>query len=155
MDDPLAVGMLDRAGETRNHLACEPGCRGLSGQLPIHTPAIHKFLNDERSARVGSCAEDLNDIGVLEPGEGRGLNQKSRALRHRASQLRFEKLEGHPPPEVDLLRQVDHPHAPAAAFAQNHESRYLGKCFFTLASPGLRLDEMEPRCRFLIFARNR
>ncbi len=75
VDDPLAMCMLDGAGECRHHLGRGPGRRRLPRQLPVQAAATHVFLDDEKSALVSSGAEDLYDMGVLEPGQRRGLNQ--------------------------------------------------------------------------------
>jgi hypothetical protein len=125
MDDPLAVGVLDGQGERRDHPGGHRGRRRLMHQPPVQAFATHIFLDDERSALVAPGAENLDDIGVLEPGQGRRFDQQPGSLRRGAGELRPEKLEGDPAAEIELLGQVDHAHAAPAAFSQNHEPRDL------------------------------
>jgi hypothetical protein len=83
--------------------------------------ASHVFLDDERSAPVGARTENLDDIGVLKPGERGRLDHKPGSLYRRAGQFWLEEFEGDPPPQIDLLGQVDNAHSASAAFTKDHE----------------------------------
>ncbi len=81
MDDLLTMGVFDGAGERRDHPGYQQRRSRLVRELFVEAFTSHIFLDDERSPFVSSGAEDLHDIGVLEPRQGGRLDHEPGPLR--------------------------------------------------------------------------
>ncbi len=116
------VGVLDRLGyalEQRGRLPRRQ--RALPPQAGLEALPLHEVHGDERRAAVLADLVHPDHVRVLEARHGLGLAPEARQgrgavlPRPRAQDL----LERHPAAELEVLRQVDHPH-PAARQLAHH-----------------------------------
>ena len=123
VDDLLRLGMLHGAGQRGDQFRGEPSRLRLPRQFLIQAPPRDIFLDDISLTLMRPGVEDLHDIRVLEPSQGRGFRVEPSSLDRRTRQLGLEELQGHPAVEPDLLRKVNDPHPAPSAFAQDDEPR--------------------------------
>ena len=69
---------------------------------------------------------DLDEVGMVEPSNGLGLDAEAALLLGVGMCLRQEHLEGDTAVEPQLARLVDHSHAPAAQHALDRVARHGG-----------------------------
>ena len=86
MHDPLPVGIMDRPGQRQEPCRRPVGGLGLAVELRVEVPAVDVLQREVRHRRAAGGAapfaeiEDLDDIGVLEPGDGLGLGEEPGAV---------------------------------------------------------------------------
>ena len=85
MHDPLSVGVMDRPGPGSGAIRRPVGGLGLAVESRVEVPAVNVLEREvgHRRSRRGPAPfaeiEDLDDIGVLEPGDGLGLGEETGA----------------------------------------------------------------------------
>ena len=114
-----------RPGQLLDHSDGELRCLR-SVREPGQTPAVHEFQGDERTRTPlpgkrldGADLENLDDVRVLQPGDGLGLGVKSIVSLGIRDGGAVEHLEGDGSLQVQMPGLVDDPHSAAADEREN------------------------------------
>jgi hypothetical protein len=80
VDGALRVGVVGRVGEPGHQLDRLPGGRSRAVAEPVFERlAVDQLQGDERPTVVDPGVDQADDVGVLEPGKGLGVNITSTA----------------------------------------------------------------------------
>ncbi len=119
MDDPLLVGGVDGPGER----ARQPGRVGErlwpAAQPGGEVAALDQFHGEEGQVALEADLEDLDDVGVLQPGDDAGLADEAVEPLLPAEQAFLQRLQRHQPVEGDLAGLVHDAHAAAPQLVQH------------------------------------
>jgi hypothetical protein len=133
MDDAAFVGVLDRLGQGLSELGGRPRGKGSANQSASQAAPVHVFQGEIGVAVVTTDLMDLDDIGMLEAGDGLGFGAEAAEGLGAGVLAGEDHFQGHQPVERDLAGLVNHSHAAAAQntqdFVAGHSWR-LGKLGF-------------------------
>ena len=119
MDDPQPVRLDDRARERLDQRRRTPRRPWGAVEPPVEPPAL-EVLQLEVGQAVGLAdVVDLDDVGVLEPRDGRRLGQEAGGGHGIGVGTGQDHLEGARAVEADLTGVVDDAHAAAAELTQD------------------------------------
>jgi hypothetical protein len=74
---PPRMGVVNRPGQDLNQLGGSAGRLRLGGQFRLQGTALEQLQRQERLALVLADLENLDDVGMLEPGIGKGFGAKA------------------------------------------------------------------------------
>lgn len=124
--DPAAVRVIQR----RRHLA-DHAEREIERQRPAHALhdlsqrlPLHIFDGDVVDAIDLAGIVQGHDVGMIEPGRGAGLVQKTGHKPRVPLQILVQDLQRHRPLQSLVIGQIDHSHAPAAKLALDAVGAY-------------------------------
>jgi hypothetical protein len=134
MDDAALVGVLDRLSDALDQLGRPPRRQGAVAEGVGQAAAGDQLQRQERLPAGLAGLVDLDDVRVLERGDGLGLDPEPRPLR-RAGAGPQDHLQSHRPPQPSLPGLVDDAHAAVAddlddlvAVDLGQGLRGLGRC---------------------------
>ena len=118
MDDAQSMRLGDGAGEGLD----QSGRRGGRARRAVHrlleAAAGQVFQLEERQPVRLADVIDLDDAGMLEPGDGLGLDPEPRRGRLAGVRPGQDHLQGARAVQRQVAGQVDHPHAAPAQLAE-------------------------------------
>jgi DNA invertase Pin-like site-specific DNA recombinase len=119
VDDAALGGSVNGAGQHLDQLGGLS--RGLGPRAdPVLQVAAVEVLHREKGVPVVFAdLEDLNQVGVLQTGNGFNLGLEASPLRRRGVPARQQHFQRDQPLQAGLTRLVDHAHAAAAQFAED------------------------------------
>ena len=123
MDDPLKVGGVDGTGQDLDEPCGLAGWLWPAREFRRETAAGQVLQDQVRSALVVTDLEDLNDVGVLEPGDRLCLSAKSCRLIGTGVGAGQDHLEGDRPVEPPVPGLVDHAHPAVPDYPQDLVAR--------------------------------
>jgi hypothetical protein len=110
----MLVGVVDRLGECLHHFGRLTHGEGGAVQLLREAAAGHEFQAQEREAGVLAHFVDLDDVGMLHPGDRFGLGPEPGQRLHPGRGAGLDHLQGHRPRRKELAGLVDDAHAAPA-----------------------------------------
>src|SRR5262245_34494225 len=113
MDDTVLMGELNRACQSLDEAGADVGSLGRGCQGLVQAAAFDVFEGDERPAVALADLVDLDDVRMLELGDGFGLATEAAALLGAGVGAGCYHLEGDQAIQADLPGLVDHAHAAA------------------------------------------
>jgi hypothetical protein len=119
VDDPLLVRRVDGAGQGLHQPGGVPGRQRRALEALRQAAAVHILQGEVRAAPGLADLEDLDNVGVLQPGHRLRLPPEAGQVLLPGVGARQEDLEGHDAAEGHLPRPVDHAHAAATEFFQH------------------------------------
>jgi hypothetical protein len=113
MDDAVAVGRVQGAGDLSDHLSHLRRCEPVSGPHPLaQVRAFDEFHGQEGGAVLGNVeVEHLNDVGVPQARHHLGLSAEAQDGVFVAGVLLVQRLDGEQPRQARVRCGVDLAHA--------------------------------------------
>ncbi len=125
VNDAFVVRCLHGAGQ-RLQQACGLPCRQRGAvELPVQAAAGTELQGEEGPAVVLADLVDLDDVRVLEAGDGLGLGAETCQLRLAGVAAGQDHLEGDDAAQLDVPRLVDDTHATLAELAEDLVAGHL------------------------------
>ena len=120
VDDPAAVGMLQRLGDLRGKMQRLPPVENpLLLHILLERNAVNQLHHDVVQIVGVRHVIDIDDIGMREHGDGLGLGMEPAAELGVLRQLILEDLDGHQPVQTMAPGLIDHGHAAGADDLEN------------------------------------
>ncbi len=114
VDQALRVGRVERPGHLGQQGDDVPGLERAGGQPRLEVGSLDVAHGDVVRAVDLAGLVDRDDVGVVDRRCQLRLTQEAGPERLVIGEVRRQQLQGHPPPQAALIRQVDDAH-PAAA----------------------------------------
>ncbi len=124
VDDTALVGAMDRAGQKGRSPGGVPGRLRTAVETLGQAVAGHELHREEGSALPGADLVDLDNVGVLEPGDQAGFGFEAGQRPGRRVRPVAQHLQGHDALEGEVAGLVDDAHASAAQLTQHFVARH-------------------------------
>ncbi len=119
MDDPFLVGGRDGAGQRLDQARGRQGGQRRPPEPGSQAASVAVFQGEERQPVLLTDLEHLDDVGVLQAGDGFGLGAKAGQLNVAGVRPGEDHLEGHLALQLDLPRTVHDAHAAPPQLGQD------------------------------------
>jgi hypothetical protein len=127
VNNPLLVGEVHGTGKCFDHLGGFARRLRDAGNSLVQRFSVHEFQREIGQTLVLAYFMDLNDVGMLQPGNRRGLRIEASQLQVAGVIARQDHLDGNRPVQTALPRLVHDAHAAPAQLAQDLVAGYRAK----------------------------
>ena len=132
VNDPLLVGVMDGPGQELQPGGRLPGRQRPPCQPVVQAGTVNQLEGEVRASgpRPGVVLADLvelDDVGVLQPRDGRRLGPEAQPLGMVGEDPAQQHLEGHPASQSEVAGLVHHPHPAPADLAQDFVVPHRGR----------------------------
>ena len=135
MDDPTTVGHVHGPGQRLDDPGRVLGGLRFTGDPLLQAASLEELQREIRQAVVLADLEDLDDVGVVDGGDGQGLGLEANQVLRSCTDAGLDHLQRDQALEPDLPRLVHDPHAAGHQHPQDLVAGDPGE-FLSLAAGG-------------------